>query len=332
MAGESCVFKPTVRNKQGEEVNSKLFDSLLHFSSNDREFAKKFYFVGTNEDFLRANAGKIKLDENGEITFNSLKNLVSLGLHSDKIIKQLDKDLGAGVYEYEEAISLMTSFNNTSPYSDEYMATISNSEEGKVNLHIVKRNATNEMALEEVIKNRSLFNRIKQAVERIGGSVSFIDEEYSKYDTINAKKLESGLYNVIFLSNKGSLTSDMAEEAGHFAVGALGNNPLVKRLEALCTPEVQQRVLGEHYRDVQGRKNPSRETAGFLVGQYIVNEIDQESILSKLAGRIVNLAKRMFYTLTLNDVENMRLEAQNIAKNIARGFMSGDNVGNIIFL
>ena len=329
MAGESCVFKPTVRNNQGEEVNSKLFDSLLHFSSNDREFAKKFYFVGTNEDFLRANAGKIKLDENGEITFNSLKNLVSLGLHSDKIIKQLDKDLGAGVYEYEEAISLMTSFNNTSPYSDEYMATISNSEEGKVNLHIVKRNATNEMALEEVIKNRSLFSRIKQAVERIGGSVSFIDEEYSKYDTINAKKLESGLYNVIFLSNKGNLSSDMAEEAGHFAVGALGNNPLVKRLEVLCTPEVQQRVLGEHYRDVQGRKNPSRETAGFLVGQYIANEIDQESTLSKLAGRIVNLAKRMFYTLTLNDVERMRLEAQNIAKNIARGFMSGDNVGSI---
>ena len=50
--GESCVFKPTVKNKKGEEVNSKLFDSLLHFSSNDREFAKKWYFIGTNNDVL----------------------------------------------------------------------------------------------------------------------------------------------------------------------------------------------------------------------------------------------------------------------------------------
>ena len=54
--GESCVFKPTVKNNKGEEVNSKLFDSLLHFSSNDREFAKKYYFIGTNEEFLKANS------------------------------------------------------------------------------------------------------------------------------------------------------------------------------------------------------------------------------------------------------------------------------------
>lgn len=326
---ESCVFKPTVKDKEGNEVNSKLFDSLLHFSSNDREFAKKWYFIGTNDEFLRTNANKIEYDENGEITFKSLKNLVSLDLSSEKVISQLNKDLSSGEYEYDKAVSLMTSFNNNSPYNDEYMATISNVEGGKVNLQVVKRNNANEVALEETLTNKSLFDRIKQAVERIGGSIDFIDENYSKYDTINAKKVESGLYNVIFLSKKGNLTADMAEEAGHFAVGALGNNPLVKRLEELCSPEVQQDILGDHYRDIQGRKNPRRETAGFLVGQAIMNEVDKESMLGRLAERVVNFAKRIFYKLTLDDVGQMRLEAQTIAKNIARGFMSGDNVGNI---
>lgn len=625
---ESCVFKPTVRNKEGKEVNSRLFDSLLHFSSNDREFAKKYYFIGTNDEFLRANAKYVKYDENGEITFKSLKNLVSLDISSEKIINQLNKDIGSGEHEYGEAVSLMTSFNNNSPYNDEYMATIGTVEGGKANLQVVRKTTANQTALEETLTNKSLFDRIKQAVERVGGSIDFIDESYSKYDTINAKKAESGLYNVIFLSRKkfyrrnsnnveeyteeeqrilksaprnsksqllapngkptnltekqyaqvrtkafkdwfgdwennpanaskvvdengeplvvyhgtsrrlnnnsfnsefifasdnsiiaagygfqrkgfsvgidyalsdfaeddinsfrnhidnhikeleteielgddmpfyqeGDLdakknlmkelkkakqeiknrdifkefefnifnlfqnarnplivdakekywhsiefegttkntdeiakiakdrgydgliitnvidkgtevskngeyaevandyivfnsnqvksatdniggfssanndiydpyttvfTADMAEEAGHFAVGALGNNPLVKRLESLCTPEVQESILGEHYRDVQGRKNPRRETAGYLVGQYIMNEVDQESTLGRLAGRIVNLAKRMFYRLTLDDVSRMREEAKAIAKNIARGFMSGDNAGSI---
>lgn len=326
---ESCVFKPTVRNKEGKEVNSRLFDNLLHFSSNDREFAKKYYFIGTNDEFLRTNARHVEYDENGEITFKSLKNLVSLDISSEKIIDQLNKDISSGEHEYGEAVSLMTSFNNNSPYNDEYMATISTVEGGKANLQVVRKTTANQTALEETLTNKSLFDRIKQAVERVGGSIDFIDESYSKYDTINAKKAESGLYNVIFLSKKGNLTADMAEEAGHFAVGALGNNPLVKRLEALCTPEVQEGILGEHYRDVQERKNPRRETAGFLVGQYIMNEVDQESTLSRLAGRIVNLAKRMFYRLTLDDVGRMREEAKAIAKNIARGFMSGDNAGSI---
>ena len=326
---ESCVFKPTVRNKEGKEVNSRLFDDLLHFSSNDREFAKKYYFIGTNDEFLRANAKYVEYDENGEITFKSLKNLVSLDISSEKIINQLNKDISSGEHEYGEAVSLMTSFNNNSPYSDEYMATISTVEGGKANLQVVRKTTANQTALEETLTNKSLFDRIKQAVERVGGSIDFIDEDYSKYDTVNARKAESGLYNVIFLSKKGNLTADMAEEAGHFAVGALGNNPLVKRLESLCTPEVQESILGEHYRDVQGRKNPRRETAGFLVGQYIMNEVDQESTLGRLAGRIVNLAKRMFYRLTLDDVSRMREEAKAIAKNIARGFMSGDNAGSI---
>lgn len=551
--GESCVFKPAVRNKEGKEVNSRLFDDLLHFSSNDREFAKKYYFIGTSDEFLRANARHIEYDENGEITFKSLKNLVSLDISSEKIINQLNKDIGSGEHEYGEAVSLMTSFNNNSPYNDEYMATISTVEGGKANLQVVRKTTANQTALEETLTSKGLFDRIKQAVERLGGSISFIDEDYSKYDTVNARKAESGLYNIIFLSrkkfyrrnsnnaeeyteeeqrilksaprnSKGQLlapndkvsnltekqyaqvrtkafkewfgdwehnpseaskvvdengeplvvyhytdnegltkfstefdnyfskaggtkkaiffttdnvepgsednfltsrkaklslflniknletfngtkddlhkqgtsyrevvnksseregsengivftgfddnrkenqtiyivhnsnqiksatdntgdfsstsdeiydpyatafTADMAEEAGHFAVGALGNNPLVRRLESLCTPEVQESILGEHYRDVQGRKNPRRETAGYLVGQYIMNEVDQESTLGRLAGRIVNLAKRMFYRLTLDDVSRMREEAKAIAKNIARGFMSGDNAGSI---
>ena len=85
---ESCVFKPTVRNKEGKEVYSRLWDSLLHFSSGDREFAKKYYFLGTNEEFLRANAGHIEYDENGEI---ALKGSIILPIFNE-LIKDIDRN------------------------------------------------------------------------------------------------------------------------------------------------------------------------------------------------------------------------------------------------
>lgn len=45
---ESCVLNFSVRNKKGEVVESKLFNDLLHYSSNDREFAKEYYYVGSD--------------------------------------------------------------------------------------------------------------------------------------------------------------------------------------------------------------------------------------------------------------------------------------------
>mgnify|MGYP003422426169 CR=1 FL=1 len=92
MSGENCVWKPSVINKKGEEVDSKLFNSLLRFSQNNREFAKKWYYIGTSEEFLEANRGKVQLDENGEITFNSLsKDTVYKIL--DNIVKDIETRL-----------------------------------------------------------------------------------------------------------------------------------------------------------------------------------------------------------------------------------------------
>ena len=46
-----CTILAHVRNSKGEVVESKLFNDLLHYTSN-RELAKEYYAVGTNSDFL----------------------------------------------------------------------------------------------------------------------------------------------------------------------------------------------------------------------------------------------------------------------------------------
>ena len=55
----SCAYKPGVKNKQGEIVNSRLFDSLLSLFNKDRSEAKKHYFIATHSDFLEESLNKI---------------------------------------------------------------------------------------------------------------------------------------------------------------------------------------------------------------------------------------------------------------------------------
>lgn len=334
MAGESCVYKPTVRNKQGEEVESRLFNSLLTAFNNDRGLAKQHYYVATNEEFLRENAGDILYDENGEITFSSYKKLVPLDVDGNKLIERLNKDLKAGTYDWNTAVSRVVEFNENSDFNDEYIATLSPSENGKATISVVKNTEAAQLTLEENIASNGLFERIKNAVQALGGSIDFIDEDYSVYDTQNAQRLESGLYGVISLSKNGNITDNAAHEAGHFAVGAMGNHPLVQRLQALCTPEVQQRIFGDRYESVSRRSNPVRETAGELVGRHIRGQVDQESAISRLVNRILDRLKQMFYVLTFQKVKAMRAEAESIAKEIARGFMATDianfNINNAL--
>ena len=88
------------------------------------------------------------------------------------------------------------------------------------------------------------------------------------------------------------------EEAGHFVVGALGNDPLVQRLLEILTPQMQEQILGEDkYNELYGRQNPNREVAGYLVGQALRNELDKQSYISKIISRIISKAKRVFYRL-----------------------------------
>lgn len=328
---EYCVFKPSVRNSEGELVESKLFNSLLHYSKKDREFAKKYYYLGTNEDFLAYYEDGIKFDENGEITFESLQKITKFNIEEEKVLSVLNKDIKAGEYEYSEALDKAKDFNENNPYSEDYIAILEPLEGGKVKISVEKKKIDSEYNNYQVIRSKSLIDNIKEAVQSFGGDISFIDEDYSKYDTEHAEKASSGLWNVIQLSK--SLTGEKlnkvaAEEAGHFAVGMLSNHSLGKRLLDACTKEVQEEVLKGHDSAVN-ITDPRREAAGVLVGKFIAGEYYNQGGLQNLIDRFVNLVKKVVAKLSGNDVVLMRLKAEKYAKKIANDFMLGTLEGNI---
>lgn len=325
-----CTRLAHVRRSDGSIVESKLFKDLLHYTPSRAE-TKEHYAVATNKEFLERVADRAEFDENGEITFDSYREIVGME-ENTKLVDILSKDVGAGVYDYNEAIGRLSSFNRDNPYRKTYMATLSYDKDGKYRLSIVKRTQAQESRLESLIHKQSLQDRIMFYLNRAGVSVEFLKEgsrEGGRYSTENAEQTSDGLYQLIKIAHGEHVTEDLAEEAGHFAIGALGDNPLVSRLQSLLTEDVQKAILGDKYDDKALGPNPSREVAGVLVGRALQNGIDNKMAWQKLANRIANFAKKVFYKLKHNEVKTAMLEAKQLAEQVAKGFASPHFTGNV---
>jgi hypothetical protein len=345
--GESCALKAHVRNSKGEVVESKLFNDLLHYTSNNRELTKEYYKVGTAEEFLSKVRDRedFETDENGEITFKSLSKIAKIDLNTDKLVETLNKDIHSGKYSYEDALKKVQYFNENNVLSDKVMATmvpVSNNQYF-VSVIPISKTTTNENGREdrqavntderrklyETVRNREMEKRILSLLESHKVSVKFIEGETEggRYSTENIGNAEKGLYGLIEVVETGNITDSLAEEAGHFAVGALGDYPLVKRLEKLLENEdVRREALGsDDYDFASLGTNPKREVAGRLVGKALQRKLSTNSVLSTLANRIANLAKRIFYNFTGNEMRWAAAKAESVANKIAYDFVDGSD-------
>lgn len=345
--GKSCSIAAHVRNSNGEIVESKLFNDLLHYTSNNREISKQYYKVGTSEEFLSKVRDRedYKTDENGEITFESLNKIAKIDLETDKVIEILNKDIKSGIYNYEDAIKKVQYFNEHNTLPDMAMATMVPSGKNSYFVSVIpitkkvsdekgKRkevgiNSEEQQKLHKTVKNKELEKRIITLLKQYKVSVKFIEEEKEggRYSTENISNAENGLYGLIEINETGHTTDILAEEAGHFAIGALGDYPLVRRIENLLSDEkVQRETLGkQEYEEALLGKDPAREIAGRLVGKALQRKLNGTSPIMVLANRIANLAKRVFYNITGNEVRWASAKAEQVANKIAYQFVEGNS-------
>lgn len=327
-----CTILAHVRNPKGEVVESRLYKDLLHYTSNNRQLTKEYYAVGTNESFLSRVKDIAEFDENGEITFKSLQRLANLQVNEDSLMQVLNSDLGAGEMTYDEAIAKLAAFNRNSSYNNYYMATITPSTNGLYTLSVVKKNKANQVALGEVIANQTLQNRIKYQLNKAGVAVDFMESDEKingRYSTKNATKTANGLYQLIKISKGEHVEATLAEEAGHFVVGAMSNSPLMQRLLNLLNEDVQRRVLGDEYQGKYFGDSARREVAGTLIGEALLGNIDKRTPWQSLVNRIVTNAKKIFATLKGDEVMKASLEAKEIAEYVAAGFISDKFEGTV---
>lgn len=318
----TCSLNTYVRNSKGEVVESQLWKDLTLYLS-DRDSVKTYYDLSRDSEFRESH--KLEFDENNEVTFDSLRKAASIKVDKERVVNRLSRQLGSGIYDYTTAIQKVDSFNSSNRHND-FMATIKQSDKGKYYIGIVERSDRAVNSMERTVRNRELQDRIIHRLAANNIAVDFLEEgsrEGGRYDTINAEKTADGMYHVIKVSHGENITLELAEEAGHFVVGALGNNPLVTRLQESLTDKnvIDSIVKHEHLEDKDLGLQPQRELAGYLVGRAIMNEVDKSTWYGRLAHRIWNTAKKVFYTFKGNAVGKLRLEAEEAAAKLARNFM-----------
>lgn len=328
----SCSIDAYVKNKNGDTVVSNLWTDLMKFTDNDRTLTKQYYALGTSPDFLKSVGRKAEFDENGQITFASLKKLAKLKFSEDKILEKVRGSFGASALSFEDAVDSVNSFNSQSQFKGKYMATIVEETDGTYTTDVVPRNKVNEDILKEMLKKKKLRDFLIDRLKALHCNVEFIDNPNyrGRYSTENVEKLYDSTYTLIRLAKGLPIdlqTKVLAKEIGHFIVGVLGEeDPLIKRLSDALKPSVIE-AYNVKYEDGVILTNEKREVMGHLIGEAVYNNLEgRNTPIDRLLNRIKAKVFYMFRKYR-NEAELMDalVAMESILDKAARGFIKKDS-------
>ena len=322
--GNYCKIIPTVKNKDGQEVDSILFTELLDFHNKDREAAKRDYYIAISQEFLDSIKDDVTFDENGELTLHSLIKTAQLDPTGETIIKKLNKDIGSGIYDYAEGLQKAREFNR-SEYGSDYLATLTK-EGDKYRLSVVLNTSENQIAFEDVLKEQETQTMIIDELNKVGIKVDFMDKNSSyhgRFSTVSPTKAADGMYHLITLSRGETMESALKEEAAHFAIAAMHNTTQVSRLIEMCRDEAiinAMQVFTEEEIEAGMHENVY-EAAGRILARHFNggNTYKYGGFLNRIQNFIFNIVNK----IRPESILARKMEIKILSKQIANEFMSG---------
>lgn len=354
MAGESCSLTCNIRDSRGKIKVSQLWKDLADFFKGDRREAIVHYFLSKDPNFLTNNSDVLRFDDDGEVTISSLKKALERdgeysNLTNARTLAHLNRELKAGKYDYDEALSNVLKFNRSNQFKDNFMATLKRETDGKYSIKVVERNPDAEYELADHVQNKILTDAIRMVLKDKGLSVEFLDNpSYGvKYSTQNAHLDADGLMAVASVVSGRNSSVATAEAAGHFIVAAMDGNPLIERLVNLLTPDVQKALFAgsnsEFQRDDFVVSDISaREAAGILLGKALLKPFQQKTFANKLGAlprtikngisnlisKIARFVGRIFGDTEPENVSRLVDEAKDAAATAAQGFIENPDIAN----
>lgn len=322
---DACALAPYIKTSDGKVVESKLFNDLFS-TFKSRGKAWKYYGIATNPKFLSSITEQIETDSNGEITMESFFRVASVRTDGDKAVALLEKSLGLkdDKYSYEDAVAKVNAFNRHNTENPGYMATMVLEQDGDYSIHIVQRNSRNKEYLKKTIKDKLIKDKLTEHLNKAGVAINMSASESRYMVGENIERAANGLCQLIDFCG-GDSSQILAEEAGHFVIGAATGTPLHERLMSLLDKADLHEIFTENeIRSAFATDNPMRELAGRLVGKSIHNQLEQGPI-KNLIDRIFSSVKRLFAKMSSSQIKKDILEIQEIATNLAEAFV-GDNI------
>ena len=199
MINKSCVLKPTVEDRNGNFVESKLWKDLYSLTNKDYNRAYDLYLAATSKSFLETVGDKAKYDENGQITAHSFLKLADMNDELSEEYKRLADNYN-GKVEQTKLDGVVTKFNGEQAVDDYVPMVKSNGE--SYNVTIVRRTEDAVEELENMLEKDRLTNKLRDRLRSLGVAYDFVGRmNYNgRFSTENAKLAADGLHHLIELS------------------------------------------------------------------------------------------------------------------------------------
>lgn len=324
--GESCFIIPTCKNKEGKDVESKLFEDLWKISGN-YEWAEKQYKIATDQEFLESVSEDAVFDKNGQISARSFLDITGITYESDEIKERLSKKWGDSNLPTEEVSARVSDFNAQEELKDDFVPVIDEQEGEVVKFTIAKRSPERVSELQSFIENNELLKAISQRLKDLGVAYDFVgkrDRYSGRFSTRNAQQAFDGLYHLIEIADGGNVEEVLIEESAHLATLACKDSRFINRLlDAINERTVSKLFSAEELKGVDlNSKDAKLELAGKLVAKALKNE---KTEYNGLLGNIKRMIYKIFSGSNLSSLLSARTRARLMAERLAHGFLYDEN-------
>ena len=352
----NCAIIPKVKNRNGQVVDSKLFKDLLSFTSNNRSEAVRLYLITKSSSFIKNWQSRLTLDENNEPTLRSLlkKTNFSDVIPETKVLERLNKEIGyykKGINRpalwvnndenYQKLKQRAIAFNRNSEYSDDYVANIIKIQDSEsprifIGVKVEKRNRLNSINADKMEYNENLNNRLRGILESHGigiGALTDLEKRMGVHGVTDfdvARNAANGLIEMIRLANGIQGERALPEEFAHFAIEAMGDNPLINRLiNNISSNGLAREIIGEDYDTYDtlyhsDEAKLAKEAAGKLLAKHL---LQSEEVPIKpyrnLLQRVIQAVKNFFKNLNASPIQRAIKEADKNFGSLARQILTG---------
>lgn len=351
---KKCAVIPQVRNNKNEIVSSRLFKDLLTYLNNRQE-ASRIYLITKSSQFINEWNPKLKLDDNGEPTIGSLLKKTNLKdfVDSQKILKRLNEEIGHYHREgrtklylnnddnYRMLVQRAIQFNTQSDFREDYVASVervADTESSRIFISpfVRPRNKMNSINADNMAYNFNLNNRLRDILAANGIAIGALTELEERRgvagvtDFSQAKDAATGLIEMIRLANGIKGERALPEEFAHFAIEAMGNNPLVNRLvNNLANNNLVGEILGEDYATYDtlyrgDQAKLAKEAAGKLLAKHLLqHEAIPSAPYKNLLQRLIEAVKNFFKNLSASSIQKAMLSADSDFAKVAGDILTG---------
>lgn len=337
---DSCILKPTVQNKKGKTVESKLFNDLLDIM--DRSEAVDVYTLSKFSKFREDN-DITDFDENGEPTIEAMINALGLkdNMKARQGLVEKRREIGAvkgsRIVAYDDIDDVSNRIVQFNRDNDDYVATAYRKKK-KWYISVETKSSYNESKPKEFAFKTRLNKNILRLMNRWGYTLRVGECQTCEnvFDPENAEITKDGLISIIRIKEGREGSEKLPEEFSHMVIEGIQYDPITKRLLNAVTPEVVKAVLGDEYDTYYGiyseeaKQSNGEVTVEQLMQKEAAGQLLAESLKnSKLSGTIRFLANKVWNRFLnilpqsaedeiLDSVRDAAKYADDVAKMIVR--------------